>query len=109
MKKLFAVLGLVALLVVACTTTQKTVTYQTLNGVEVTTTAAYDGYIQTVIDGKTPTNDVPKVSHAYNTFQDRMNIAVIEAQYNWTNLAPNDVILLANKVLTAISEAKVIK
>lgn len=93
-------------MLIACSTTQKKIAYQTLYGVETSTTAAYDGFISLVIDGKVKTNGVPAVSQSFNRFQIGMQTAISTAQFNYTNLAPNEVIALANEVLTAILKAK---
>lgn len=98
--------ALVLFALVACTTTQKTVAYQTLYGLEVSTTASYQGYLTEVVKGKVATNSVPKVSAAYNRFQIGINEAAMVVQYDWTNLAPASVIGLANQVLNGILEAK---
>ncbi len=90
----------------ACTTTQKKTAYNTLYSLEVSTTAAYQGYLTEVVQGKVPTNNVPKVSGAYNKFQIGIDTAATAAQFNWTNLAPAEVVGLAGQVLNAILEAK---
>lgn len=99
-----AVLVLFAL--AACTLTQKKIAYQTLYGLEVSTTATYNGFLTEVVKGKAPTNDVPKISAAYNKFQVGIDNAAKLVQYDWTNLAPSSVIGLANDVLNGILEAK---
>jgi hypothetical protein len=91
---------------IACTTTPKTIAFQTLSGVETSTTASYDAFIALVIAGKAPTNDVPKVSRIYNQFQDGLHLAVVAAQFNMTNAAPPEVVGMSQNVLTQISVAK---
>ena len=89
-----------------CTTSQQTVVYKTLYGVEVATTGAYDGYALLVAKGSLPTNDVPTVSHAYNKFQSSFGIAVMLARGNTNSLAPVDVVADSDSVLNLISTVK---
>ncbi len=91
---------------IACTTTQKKNAYNTLYSLEVSTGAAYHGYLTEVVKGKVSTNNVPKVSGAYNKFQIGVNAAAEAVQFNWSNAAPAAVIGLAGEVLNAIIEAK---
>ncbi len=91
---------------VACTTTQKKTAYNTLYSLEVSTGAAYRGYLTEVVTGKVTTNNVPRVSGAYNKFQIGVNTAAEAVQFNWSNAAPAAVIGLAGEVLNAIIEAK---
>ena len=100
---------LLTIALIGCTTTAIKNAYNTLYSVEVTTTAAYDGYLTAVIKKEVSTNDVPKVSRAYNQFQTGMREAIVLAQYNWTNAAPESILMLSTTVLSAISEAKGIK
>lgn len=93
----------IAVLVVGlagCTTNQQTVAGKTLYGLEVATTGAYDGYDKAVIAGNVPTNDVPKISHAYNDFQAAMVVAILAAQNNTNALAPAN---LANESAAVIN------
>ncbi len=91
---------------VSCSTTQKKTDYNTLYSLEASTGAAYHGYLTEVVTGKVSTNDVPKVSGAYNKFQIGINTAAEAVQFNWSNAAPAAVIGLAGQVLNAIIEAK---
>jgi len=108
MKQVKAGLAILLLMCVAatCNKNPQHIAYTSLFSVEQTTTAAYDSYITGVIKGEVATNDVPKVSRAYNTFQIAMQPAISGAQFNWTNPAPQNVIGLANEVITAILEAR---
>lgn len=87
---LFLVLGMPTLMltVPGCTTSQQRIGYNTIYSLEKVTTAAYDGYIGEVIQGRTPTNDVPKVSKAYNSFQTAMIVAIDGVEFNTNSLAP---------------------
>ncbi len=80
--------------------------YNTLYSVEKTTTAAYDGFLAAVVEGKAKTNDVPKVSADFDQFQIGMRVAVVAAQMDKNSLAPSNVVQLAQIVLHSILEAK---
>lgn len=90
----------------ACTTTQQTVTYNTLYSVEKSTTAAYDSYLTLVVQGKLAKDGVPAVSKSFDRFQFGMQVAVSAAQFNWSAPAPAETIALATEVLNAILKAK---
>jgi hypothetical protein len=78
----------VGLVATGCNTTQQRLAYTTLSAVEMTTTAAVDGYYMATIKGIASTNGIPKVSKAFNAFQDSFKIAVDLAQNNTNALAP---------------------
>ncbi len=80
--------------------------YNTLYSVEKTTTAAYDGYLAAVIEGKAKTNGVPQVSADFDRFQIGMRVAVVAAQMDKNTIAPSNVVQLAGIVLHSILEAK---
>ncbi len=103
---LLAVAFICAGLFTACNTSQKSIAYKTLYGVEVATTGAYDGYIDLVYAKELPTNDVPKVSQYYNTFQSSMSIAVTIARGNMNAVAPANVIANGAAVVNLISTIK---
>lgn len=87
-----------------CTTSAQRVSYNTIYSVEKTATAAYDGYIDQVIKGTLPTNDVPKISAAYNAVQRSVLVALDGVQYNTNALAPESLQIEA-KDLTNLIEA----
>ena len=80
---------LTAVGIVGCNTNQQRTTFTTLSAVEMTTTAVVDGYYLATIKGIAPTNGIPKVSKAYNAFQDSFLIAVDLAHNNTNALAPS--------------------
>jgi len=59
----------IPLLLSGCGTTAQTRGYNTIYALQKTTLAAYDSYLGEVIKGTVPTNGVPKISDAFNTFQ----------------------------------------
>ena len=91
------------LIVIGCTTTQQTTAYQTLYGLEVATTGAYDGYTAAVIKGAIPTNSVPQVSKAFNDFQAAEQVAVIAAANNTNALAPANLVTESTAVINLIT------
>lgn len=104
MKKLLVLVGLIVL--VGCATTQQRTTYNTLYSVEQTAMTSYDAYLDLVVKGKVATNDVPRVSRAFDAFQAQMQFAVKQSQYNWTNIAPADVTSALSNLVWTIQTAK---
>ena len=68
-----------ALVLIGCATRG---TYTTLAASEKAAVLSYDAYMDGVISGKTPTNNVPAVSTAFNLFQLSVRTAVDAAQGN---------------------------
>lgn len=101
-------LGLISfvLLCAACNTSQQRIAFNTLYSVEKATTAAYDGYLDSVIKGVTPTNGVPKVSRAYNHFQSSFVVALDGVQFNTNALAPASLVVEAQDVVNLINNWK---
>jgi hypothetical protein len=89
-----------------CQMTPRTIAYNTLYSVEKSTTAAYDAYLDLVIQGKVKRDGMPSVAKAFNRFQVAMQGAVNAAQFNYNAIAPETVVALANEVLNAILKAK---
>jgi hypothetical protein len=88
---------------------QSRVVYNTLAGVEITTTGAYDAYLDLVIKGAVPTNSVPAISRKYNIFKIEWAAAVAIAQWNTNAPATTLVSETATKVLVEISNAKAVQ
>ena len=101
MKTLYAIAF--ALILAGCTTPQQTVTYNTMSGLEQSVTAAVDAYDALVIKGAIPTNDVPKVTRAYNLFQASFVIALDAARYNTNAVAPPNLAVEAGDVINLIN------
>lgn len=89
-----------------CKTSQQRLTYNTLASVGMTVNSAYSGYLDGVVQGKVPTNDVPKVSLLYNQFQGAYSVAISAAQFNPTNIAPQNVVDLATQIVNFIATLK---
>lgn len=95
----FTMVGLIA-----CNTTQQRVAYTTLASLEMTTTAAVDGYYTAVIKGIASTNGIPQVSKAYNDFQKSFVLAVDLAQNNTNALAPLSLQQEASDVISLVGQ-----
>lgn len=102
----FAVVLPPAALITGCSTTQQTVTYNTLYSVEHTTVAAYDGYVKAVITGQASTNGLPAVSKSFNAFQASFLVALDAAQFNTNALAPANLMVESADVINLISQFK---
>ena len=89
-----------------CTTSQQRVTFNTLYSIEQGTTSALDGYDSLVIQGKISTNDVPKVSAAYNKFQTAFLVALDAARYNTNAIAPPSLVVESEDVVNLINSLK---
>lgn len=108
MKRTLGLLAVLALLLMpACHGNRAS--YNTLAVVGNTATAAYSGYMDMVVKGQVATNPVPRVATTYNTFQGAYGLAVTAAQFNLTNLAPDNVLNLLSNLLVTIDNAKGLK
>jgi len=87
-QSILVTLAICIVVVVGCKSTPQTIAYNTLYSVEKATTAAYDGYVDLVIKGKTTTLYVPTVSKAYDHFQASFLIALDAVQFNTNSLSP---------------------
>lgn len=90
---LLSLSAMVLLAVLGCNTSQQKTAYNTLFSLEQTTTAAVDAYDALVVQGKVPTNDIPKVSKAYNDFQAGMALALDAVRNNTNAVAPPNLVL----------------
>lgn len=109
MKILYVPIALIAAAVLiafapACNTTQQRTAYKTLASLEMTTTAAVDGYYSATIKGIASTNGIPKVSKAYNYFQKAFIVAVDLAQNNTNALAPDALVQEAADVTALVGQ-----
>lgn len=92
--------------VTGCTTTQQRKTVNTLFTLGQTVDAAYKSYLDMVVTGKLPTNNVPSVSARYSEFQTAFNAAVTLSTMQ-TNAPPSPVVqAAAANVLSAVKLSK---
>jgi len=103
MKKLL--IPILAAMIVGCVSQSRTV-YNTLASIQVTTSGAFNTYLDLVVTGKLATNSVPAISKDYNTFQALWSSAVMVAQFNTNSVAPADVITASTTVINDIATAK---
>lgn len=96
----------VPLVLTSCSTSQQRITYNTLASVGMTVNSTYSGYLDGVVQGKVGTNDVPRVSVLYNQFQAAYAVAISAAQFNPTNIAPQNVVDLATQIVNLIATIK---
>jgi hypothetical protein len=89
-----------------CKTSQQQVVFNSLYTVEHATVTAYDGYVGLVVSGQLPTNDVPRVSKAFNTYQASFIVALDAAQFNTNALAPANLIIESQDVINLITTIK---
>jgi len=106
MKKLIISLCACSAIIIGCTTSQQTTTYKTLFSLEQTTTAAYDTYLALVVNGQIPTNGMPTIAHAYNTFHAASIVALDGVQYNTNALAPLNLLTESQDIINLIAVAK---
>ena len=102
--KSFSAVVAVALLI-GCAS-QNATAYKTLSSIQVTTSGAYNAYLDLVVQGKVPTNSVPAVSRDYTLYQSVWNSAVAVAAAGVSAPATAPVIDAANKVVSDITIAK---
>jgi hypothetical protein len=110
MKKIPVILGLclalIALPAMTCAPSQQKVTYNTLASVQLSTQAAYNSYLDLVVQGQVRTNEVPAISQDYTLFM-TVWAATVQIASEGTN-APTTapVAAAAAKVVTDINLAK---
>ena len=96
--------------ITGCNTTQQTVAYNSIAALETVATTSVDGYFTLVAKGVVPTNNVPKVAAAYNTFQASAALAATVAQAGTNALASAELQIefasLTNLVNTAITTTR---
>lgn len=97
---------LLSLFLLGCATQQRLL-YNTLATVQMVTTSAYSSYLDLTIQGKIPTNSVPKISADYNAFQTLWSVAVAGAQFNTNTIAPPQVVFASSNILYEIQVAKI--
>ncbi len=107
MKKLLNIIPLMALLMAlatGCNTPQQTIAYKSIYTVEKATVAAYDGYVDLVIVGSLPTNDFPRVSKSFNTFQASALVALDAVQFNTNAVAPASLAIMSQDLINLITQ-----
>ena len=99
------IIAVVAALLVGCATTSTNI-YRTLASVQISTSSAYNGYLDMVVQGKVTTNMVPVVSRDYTAFVSVWSAAVSVASLGVQGIATAPVLDAANKVVADVAMAK---
>lgn len=94
------------LLTTGCNTSQQTLAYKSIYTVQKVTVGAYDGYLDQVINGTARTNEVPRVSKAFNHFQASFLVALDAVQFNTNALAPASLVLESQDIINLITQIK---
>lgn len=89
-----------------CTTSQQRTTYNSLYSIGQTVDSAYKSYLDLVVTGKVGTNDVPRISGYYADFQRAYGLAVSFAAANKNAPPSPEVSSAANRIMSAITQAK---
>lgn len=84
---LLAVIFFFSVCMWGCNTTQQRTTANTIGAVEAAADGGVAGYYDAVLKGFLPTNDVPKVSKAYNSLHASILLSIDLAQNNTNALA----------------------
>jgi hypothetical protein len=95
---------LALLLFIGCVSNPQRKTYNSVWTVAVGVNESWKAYVDLVIAGQLPTNDVPKVAEAYNDFQLALKSASIGMMLDTNAPAPPELIATAgafNKTLNA--------
>lgn len=93
-----------ALVQTGCTTTQQTITYNTLHATAVTVDNAYSAFWDMVVAGKVTKSGQQKVQDARAKYQLAFEKAVIAAKMDYNALTPVDVQALAVDLITTITK-----
>ena len=83
---------------VACTTTQKTVAFQTLSAVQATVDSSLTAYADMVVSGKVDVATQVKVKAAKTRYEIAFKLALETAQGNLAAPAPGDIQKLADEL-----------
>lgn len=78
----------------------------TLGASEKLTSDAYSAYLALVVQGKVPTNNVPKISQAFNTFQALVTVTAASLATGTNAAVTPDVLTGQNNVINLISQEK---
>lgn len=104
---LFAFSAITVTPLIGCKSTPQKIAINSLATLGTGVNSAYEGYLESVVTGQTPTNDVPKVTGLYRNFQTAFGVAAGAAHFATnTTLATPELIAIANKVTDAITTIK---
>lgn len=106
MKKILLITGAAVLVLAGCTALQSRTSYNTLATIGNSANSAYAAYESLVVTRQVATNSVPQVARAYNEFQAGFGAAVAAAQFNLTNIPPQNVLDLYSNLVRLINYAE---
>lgn len=105
-KTLFLSASLVVVaIVVGCTSTTQTTTYNALATIEATADTSYSNYVALVIKGTIPTNSLPTVSKAYNDLHSAIALAATLDQAGTNAIVGTNVTAELTALITLITTA----
>jgi len=84
-------------------------TYTTLASTEQAVKLSYDGYVDSVISGKSRTNDLPVIAKSFDAFQASFAVAVDKASGDTNAPITGDLSVAAANLLKAITTATGVK
>lgn len=83
--------------------------YTTLASTELAVKSSYDGYLDSVLQGQTRTNEVPIISAGFDEFQSLMRVAIDRASGNTNALVTSDIAASSSALLQKIAKEKGVK
>lgn len=106
MRKTLFILSLaLALVLPACQMTPQKQAVASLTEVGVTGNSAYEAYLQLVVQGSIPTNDVPKITAYYRDFQASYALAASAVHFATNaSLANPELLTTLNRLQTVIMQ-----
>lgn len=93
-------------LVIGCQSPTANTQFKTISAAETSVNAAYSAYVDLVVTGKIPTNSVPQVASAFNSFQSAAHVAIVNHGLNLTNAPPEGLANLAANIIILIRTAE---
>jgi len=94
------------MVIVGCKSPPDRIAYNTIGSIDATATAAYDGYADMVISKQIGTNDLTKVSHAYNDLKHGLLIAATSSAQGTNALVPLNLFSNATELANLIIQVE---
>lgn len=102
-------IALIAVALAGCAGSPKKVAFDTISSLDVSTTKAYQAYLDLVATEKLPIASMREVGVAFDSFKATESTAITVAQSDTSVLAPPNLIQAANTVLNVINKVKELK
>ena len=100
-----AVVGVIVGCNGGCTTSQQAVAYKTLNIVATSVDAGMKAFADAVVAGKVSQPVQDKVREIHGRYSKAMQAAIVSARFDTSQVAPEDLIKLADELRNLITEA----